>query len=403
MRITPCVALGFVWFLGAHLSTYAQTPVLPSESDLARVGLTRAWYATVPAGGLQERVLAGTVAEDLVALQSNRATTFVLEVETGRLRAIVPGQATVHGRPAFAVNSQAFFTFKGAHLYRFNRATGIVDWREHVDQLPNTPMTANEEFVYFGTLRGRFYAIPTMPDVPGIRKWFVQLYTPLAAAPLAHGEYVVAGALDGIIHVFPTGSGRFRFRYRLDDRFRSDMVADQFTLYAASMGSFIYAIDIRNGDTMWRYTAGAPVSKPLLLARDADGKLDLFVLNDRGELLAMDAIEGTLKWRVVGVADVAAVSPQRVYAWDEFSRLKVLSRKDGATVASLALPGYTVHVWNRYSDRVVLASPNGLIVGLREAALKEPVYHIFPSTMREAEEEEGEQGEQAEGAGSPQG
>ena len=306
-------------------------------------------------------------------------------METGRLRATVPGQATVHQVPAFAVNSQAFFTFKGAHLYRFNRATATIDWRLHIEQLPNTPLAANEEFVYFGTIRGRFYAIPVSPDIPGIRKWFIQLYSPMVAAPLPHQEHVVAGALDGIVHVFPTRSYAFRFRYRLDDKLRSDMVADQFTFFAASMGSFIYAVDIRNGSTLWRYTAGAGVSKPLYLARDVEGKLDLFVLNQRGELLALDAIEGTLKWRTQGVDDVAAVSPSRVYAWDEYHRLRIYDRKDGKLVASISLPGYSVHVWNRYSDRIVLASPNGLVVGLREAALSEPTYHMPLSTPPEAE------------------
>lgn len=350
-----------------------QTIVLP-ESAFQAVGLERRWVTVLPVGGLQDRVRAATVVEDLAAVQTVRGSTHVLNVETGQLLYSIPGQATVREQPAFAVNSEAVFTFKGPTLYRFNRDTGVEEWRIYLDQVPWSPLVANEDYVYYGTLEGRLYAKPTRLNVPGIRKWFAQLYAPVDSSPLAHLEWVVAGSRDGLVYVFPSRSSNVVFRYRTDGAVTSSPVAHQTNLFVASEDGYVYSIDIRNGATFWRYPVAGAVKEPMLLALTEQGQPELLVVNEDARLFCLDALTGEEKWTTPGVVRLVAASKQRLYVQGRVGELRILQRSDGGQISALPVRDIAL-VHNGYSDRILLVSKSGIVTMAAEPGAATPTYH----------------------------
>ncbi len=360
--------------LSVHPAHAQQRVVLP-ESAFRAAGLERRWVTVLPVGGLQDRVRAAAVVEDLFVVQTKQRATHVVDVETGRLLYSVEGQATVQGKPAVAVNGEAVFTFKGPNLMRYNRNTGVLEWRIYLDQSPWSPLVANAEYVYFGTVQGRLYAIPTQRNVPGIQKWFAQLYAPVDAAPLAHLQWVVVGSTDGLVYVFPTRSRNVVFRYRVNDEVIVPAVAYQNNLFVASRDGYVYSVDIRTGETFWRYPVGDGVSEPMLLATNGAQQYQLFVVSESRILYCMDPLTGEELWNVPNVNRLVAASKTRLYVEGPTRDLRILSRSDGSAVALLPTHGIEFVVFNSYSDRILLVSASGVAVMASEPGAEKPTYH----------------------------
>jgi outer membrane protein assembly factor BamB len=352
--------------------------LLVSEAAARRAGLLRKWSSYVPVAGLQERIEATVVLEDLLVVQTGAGNTFLLETETGRMLATLPGSPTVHGQARVALNSSQIFTVKAANLYAFDRSTGVLQWRELLEQLPNTLLAANEEYVYFGTVKGRIYAYPTDPKAVGRGRWYFQTYTPLVSAPVATSDFVAIGSLDGLVYVFPPGGQRFFFRYRTDGPvvapigFFQASVSGQTidALLVPCKDGFLYTLDARRGGSLWRYAAGDALEQPVMVV----GQEAYLTAGIRG-LHCVDLTQGEAKWWAPGVKELVSVSARKVYGRDRFGRLVVLTRDKGAVLAVLDVHEIPYAVYNPSSDRIFLISSTGLVTCLHEEGQEQPWYH----------------------------
>ena len=134
----------------------------------------------------------------------------------------------------------------------------------------------------------------------------------------------------------------------------------------------------------WRARAGGAINRRPVAARDA-----VFASGDQAGTTKIDLATGEVVWRSEPGADrFVAANDEFVYLKDRSGRLAIYDRQrptDAAARRSLALakldlPGFGVDVANEKSDRLFLASDNGLLVCLRDASAKyaRPVPLIAP-------------------------
>ncbi len=134
----------------------------------------------------------------------------------------------------------------------------------------------------------------------------------------------------------------------------------------------------------WRAGVGGSVNRRPVAARDA-----VFASGEQAGTTKIDIATGEVVWKSeLGADRFVAANDEFVYLKDRAGRLAIYDRQrptDAAARRSLALakldlPGFGVDVANDKSDRLFLASDNGLVVCLRDASLKyaRPVPLIAP-------------------------
>ncbi len=134
----------------------------------------------------------------------------------------------------------------------------------------------------------------------------------------------------------------------------------------------------------WRAGVGGAINRRPVAARDA-----VFASGDQAGTTKIDIATGEVVWRSeLGADRFVAANDEFVYLKDRGGRLAIYDRQrptDAASrrslpLAKLDVPGFGVDVANEKSDRLVLASDNGLVVCLRDASAKyaRPVPLIAP-------------------------
>ena len=192
----------------------AQSPVgfargaLPKRESLARLGLERAWYAAVPFGFGNERVMAVNLAEDSIFVQTNRSNLHVFDAETGKYRwGAGLGMDTLDARPV-AVNSDTVFVTNGPMMIAFDRQTGRSVWQTRMEGSAEGASAANEERVMVGLGSGKLVAYNTRDHskdkIPGRSAstfaWAWQTRKAITARPIPANRVVAFASQDGRVY-----------------------------------------------------------------------------------------------------------------------------------------------------------------------------------------------------------
>lgn len=130
----------------------------------------------------------------------------------------------------------------------------------------------------------------------------------------------------------------------------------------------VFAINDANGKVRWTYLTQSPVSERVASFDDV-----VYVPTETGDFFALDLKTGLEMWKADGVQRLIAASASRIYAFDRLDRLAILSRVDGSRLKTLKLSPTKFQIFNQETDRVYLASADGLIQCLRETQQVEPL------------------------------
>jgi hypothetical protein len=117
---------------------------------------------------------------------------------------------------------------------------------------------------------------------------------------------------------------------------------------------------------------------------------DVFVVAERRGLFRVDRVRGKERWFNREARRFLAVNKKFVYAFDRHGRLLVLDYKRGTKLGTLNTRDFVFPVSNEFTDRLFLASHNGLLVCLRDRGQKEPLVNkkTFKLTRERKKEKE---------------
>ncbi|QEH33635.1 outer membrane biogenesis protein BamB [Aquisphaera giovannonii] len=390
MSCRRVAVLAFALLSLGSTAVRAQIPytrdMIPTRTQLARVGLERQWIAVV-ALSETERVLRVSRSADLIFAQTNNGGLHAFDAETGKLRWTASlGGYTPFARP-ISSNSYAVFGTVGETLIGFDKNKGRVIWRLSLGAIPTSGTVADEDRVLVGTAEGRLNAYslrsrdakgnPTIRTKPGM-EWGWQTSGPVDTLPLMAQHVVAFGSTDGRVYVVLNDQQITLYRIRTGGKIGDGLGAyGTRTLLIPSADKNLYAVDLLTAQNQWVFPSGSPILQSPLVAGE-----DILTINEAGVLSSLEPATGTPKWSIpTPEATLLSLSPTRVYLRSTNQDLIVVDRTAGKLLADAAatrqraglnLRDFELSMLNRYDDRLCLGTSSGIVVCLREIGATEP-------------------------------
>lgn len=272
--------------------------------------------ATLPAGALSARILwragAGQAPKkDYYGLRLARDERHLYAADgAGRVTAFDPG----NGKTAWQAQTQP----------RLSAGVGVA---------------GNVALV--GTLDGEVIAVSADAGKP---LWRAAVSSEVLVAPLGDAETVVVRTGDGRLHGLSAADGQPRWAFdravpTLSLRGISQPVVADGRVYVGLDTGKLIALELSSGRLLWEESVSVPSGRSeieRLVDLDADPVLAegvLYAVSYGGQVVALDAANGKLKWRqTLSSYSGLTVEGERVYASDREGRVWALNRADGAVL-----------------------------------------------------------------------
>lgn len=410
--------------------TIAGTPADEFVAD--GIGLMREWVVQLPFDSARSRLAHVTIGDGLVVAQTGDGRIHAVRAASvSGTAAAVPGEAAVGsllwsrevGRPGAVVTPPGIgpslvTTTRDSELHAVERLTGADRWQRPLGHGAGAGARQFGDWVYAPLEGGsflRFTANPlqptaessppaaTQPAKRGDKKAPKERAAPAkpAADTLRTRTFHTAGelawppeALDAGL-VWVTTSGMLvtlqekspewgRFEFALNSPPADRLVIRGTSVFVATQASDLARVDLTGTglQTGWHVVLDAvPTAGPLV------GDDTVVVALGESGLAAFAAPTGEPLWRSAVVGTPLAIAGDRLWILDNTGRLSGVDLRTGQRRERLCLGGLTVPVVNTVSDRLVLASTDGLLVALapRRAGTLEPAEPPAPATTPAAE------------------
>jgi hypothetical protein len=356
----------------------------------AEVGLEREWIVQVPFDSAAWRLDHLVVGEDLVVAQSRDGGVTAIQAATvaGAPRAGSVLWSARLGTPGgfsqpAGIGPEVVTIARDLDIYALDRGTGRALWQEPLGSAADGPATTVGGWVYvpLGGQLERFPVDPLRGARPAEDGGARPARQPLASRSISSSGRVAypVGGDDDVIF-WTTTEGRIVALDRIAggwDRSEFDLGSAPVSqppvrgrsMFAAvgsdaATAPTLARIDLRPGGVdrlrlgWWTPLPDRPDQGPML------GGDTLVVSLGPSGIAAYSAETGEPLWRSCVVGTIVSVGGDRAWVIDEIGRLSGLDLATGTAREWLSLGCLTVPVVNLASDRLVLASPTGLVVSL---------------------------------------
>jgi outer membrane protein assembly factor BamB len=196
------------------------------------------------------------------------------------------------------------------NVYAFDLTTGKERWRLKTGGRVRATPSVKDGVAVVGSWDGRVYAIDmaggrtrwvhrTVGDTLDLKREGYDRRAIQSTAAIAEGNVFLGSRDDGFYALdFATGEQKWRSSHHTSWVVGSPAVRDGRAYVGSSDGHFIHSVEVASGRELWRTPVGSNVlSSPVLTG-------DLLVVGiantnaGRGELLALDASSGVVRWRL---------------------------------------------------------------------------------------------------------
>ena len=308
------------------------------------------------------------------------------------------GHATEPGFTA-QIGPSLVLTTRGRNLYSFDRETGDRLWADHLGRMPNAPAVEGDNWVYvpFGPLRVlRLTAYPTGRTTSmikaaslaaadaeaaevaklGRRRAALEDHAPLLLeagterAKTIHrlAPYSISwiGEEGMLVTLNDLENGWRRHELRLGSLASGDLLHRDGSIWLALSSGDVIRVDSDPAEglsVVWRAALPSLPSGQLLL----DGDTLLVSLGEWG-LEARSASTGDLLWKRDQPVHLLSAGGGMAWWFDAARRLVLCDLRDGHTLATLNPGRFQMPITNTTSDRLYLATSNGVIASLAPTA-----------------------------------
>ncbi len=339
------------------------------QKVLERQGLTRSWWAQAVMNSHRDKLRHLTNDLDNVYAQCTNGIMTAFDAETGRKKwAQRFGSGDGPSMPASS-NDKHVFVWSAVTLYVMDKETGRILKEFDLPGQPSTSAVADEEQIYLGFLDGSMYAF----DIEsGAINWRYRTSKRIVVPALPHSHTVLFASTNGVLYSVDALTRETVFQFESDSRITAPMAVYKDLVLLASEDYKLYALNINNGGQGWRvpFLSGEPIQQAPVVIKD-----DVYLVPEHRGLFRIAAATGDEHWYQPGIRQLLSLSPQFAYGVDELNRLIVLDGETGEKVGGISLGPASIHLTNKFTDRVYVATPTGTIVCLRETQRDLPLYH----------------------------
>ncbi len=364
-------------------------PLLPTNSALSRLKLTRMWWGSATMDAGRDKLLFLTLDDNLLFAHSSGGILNCFDSETGRkLWASSLGGQDDPAFPPIA-NDKLVIIVSGSNLFALNKLTGDVVWEFPLPVSPSTSPIIDDEQVYLGTSDGsmmafdlnqlslRFNKRLTVESAGLAIRWKYKITANIYSQPVTSGETI---SFAGTNRTTYTVSRARDLRYTFDTPapVSAGLATNRGLLYVCTGDARIFALDVMTGAMRWQTVVGSPIYETPRLIQD-----ELFVSPEAVGMFRFRARDGAEIWErpARGIEKFVGATPDAIFGSDRQMNLVRLSRQTGQVQGALALNRFTLRVPNDLTDRLYMATTTGMIIALREPGRELPLYFKFPERL----------------------
>lgn len=297
---------------------------------------------------------------------SERGLIHAIDGETGKTK-----WATIVGKPNYptttaGASDDVVAVMNGSTLYAIDTTTGKIAWQRVIAGAPSGSPAVSDELVFVQAMSGNmesFWADGS--TAPG--KVFRSFGNPTTQPVILNMS--IAWATDrGHVYVGNATDGSMKYRIECKDSCMSAptwLPPDR--ILATSLDGYVYCVRERSGGIEWRFSAGEPIAHSPIGIGDT-----VYAITQTGGLYAIHVENGTEKWMSHGVRGFIAGNEDRLYCTDITGNIIVVDAKSGSRVATIEARALEIRMMNTETDRLVVATPSGLIQCFRELNKKWP-------------------------------
>ena len=393
MRVTKLllaiVLAGWLGVSEAAAQSNPLAPLLPTNSALSRLKLTRMWWGSATMNASRDKLLFLTLDDTLIYAHASSGILSCFDSETGRkLWASSLGGTD---DPAFApvANDTLVIIASGSNLIALNKMTGDIVWDFPLPVSPSTSPIIDEKQVYLGTTDGslmafdleqlanRFNKRLTVESAGMAIRWKYKITANIYSQPVSSGDLISFAGTN--LTTYTVSRGRdLRYTFDTPASVSAGLASNRGLLYICSGDARIFALNVETGALRWQTVVGAPIYETPRLIQD-----DLFVSPEGIGMFRFRARNGVELWDrpARGVEKFVGATPDSIFGSDRAMNLVRLSRQTGAVQGILPLNRFSLRVANDLTDRLYMATPTGMIIALREPGRELPLYFKFPERL----------------------
>ena len=384
------------------------TNPLPPQHQLNRFNLTRTWWGNATMDPTRDKLVSLSLDDEILIAQATNGVVTAFDNSTGKkLWATKIGRTDEISFPA-TFNEDLVLVVSGMTLFAIEKWTGQIRWEIRLPRFPSSSPAADATSVYIGFLDGslvsfdlskvdKYYKDHLLPTWSyATIRWRYQTNKAITVTPLPGDRLVYFTSRNGSMYAVSAQRRELVFQFETDAPLTAPLVRYKDSLLLSTEDFRIYSLNLENGGVRWQFVTGLKISKSPQVIEE-----DLYLLPERGGLYKLSARNGTQQWWRPGIDGFVSASPSVLYVSDRLHNLIMLARGDGAMLGALPLQQFTIRYANDQTDRLYMATSEGLIIALREREREEPIFYKYPERQPilpefESDEEPAE-GEAVEG------
>ena len=167
-------------------------------------------------------------------------------------------------------------------------------------------------------------------------------------------------------------------------------------IYMGSRDGYVYCVREKDGKQLWTFPCNEPIIEHLaafsreLAERDAKRKRQyerhLYVPTYQKGMFCLDAVKGEKLWQTPGIVRFLARTNTRLYTVDNRNNLTVMDVQSGQVLGTMPLNNNKIQYLNEITDRIYIATENGMIQCLAQIDQDKPIY--FRQNPEQKEDDE---------------
>ncbi len=272
----------------------------PDHAQVSENGGTDFFNDSIDTGAIQPRWVfksedeircSPAAIKDLAFIGSYDNNVWALNRDTGEL---VWKYATMSGIASSPVIDEAnrlvVFGSEDNSFYALDYRSGRMNWSFQTKDRVRGMARVEHGHVFFGSDDGKVYALGA---ANGRQLWAYDTTAPVRGRPFVTNELVIVGSESGEVTALSLAGAR-KWSYRTRRGVISSPYVDtqEGICYVGSTDGFMYAVDVSNGFSSWRFrTTGPIISSPI------EHKGLLYFGSADGNLYAINAQSSREKWR----------------------------------------------------------------------------------------------------------
>lgn len=398
----PTVRIYLAALICGMLAMSVQAADLPQSADLARYDLQMAWWGRASIDPAREKVDYVVNDEEMVFVRSTTGVITAFDAETGR-----KAWASLIGRPdqvsyAPVSNTDQLLVAVGLNLIAVSKKTGETIWELRLPKHPSAPPAVDTDQMYLGMVDGSVYGydLKIVQQLHEERRlpafshnamlWRYQTPSEIVSPPISTGRSVSFASSSGSLYSVSAKEQKLVFQFECDAKIMTPLGRNEKSILLAAENSRMFCLDQDNGQFRWAFTSAYPIrQQPRFFGSR------VYVTPESVGTFALNADSGAQMWEFpqAQARRVLMVGQNRLYAVNAQNEIVILEASDGKVIGKLSYRHFTKSPTNDRTDRMFLATQDGLLVCLKERGSAIPTFHLHPERrpiLPELTPEEGE-------------